>query len=133
MTTIQSIQFLVAINLVVIGLSHFLQAKIWVEFFRFLAAKGMVGNIFNALMSLALGSLIVSFHLVWEWPAVMVTIYGILQLIKGSLYLIYPAVGLRSIQKVDNKSAKFKWVGLVMSGLGLLIISQLWVQGTFVG
>lgn len=122
MTIIESIQLFVAINLFVIGLSHFLQPRMWVEFFEYLVSKGNVGNIFNAMISVGMGSFILSFHLVWEFPAIIVTIYGLLQLLKGTVYLVLPSVGLESIKNVNKKSEKFKWVGIVMCMLSLLII-----------
>ncbi len=39
MSTIQSIELFTAINLAVVGLSHFIQAKAWVNYFVFLHSK----------------------------------------------------------------------------------------------
>lgn len=125
MTIIQSIQIFVALNLFVVGLSHFLQPKIWIEFFEFLHQKGNVGNIFNALLALGMGSFIISFHFIWTWPMILVTIYGLAQLTKGLIYLSIPQVGLSSIGKVDDKSKKFKWVGLIMCILSIMLIIYL--------
>ncbi len=125
MTIVQSIQFFVALNLFVVGLSHFLQPKIWIEFFEFLHQKGNVGNIFNALLALGMGSFIISFHFIWTWPMILVTIYGLAQLTKGLIYLSIPQVGLSSIGKVDDKSKKFKWVGLIMCILSIMLIIYL--------
>ena len=125
MSTIQSIQFFVALNLLTIGLSHFLQPKIWEEFFNFLYKKGNIGNIFNALIALGMGSFILSFHFVWKWPMVLVTLYGVAQLLKGFVYLILPSIGLSSIRQVEGKAHKFKWVGLVMIILSILLFVKL--------
>ncbi len=121
MSTIQSIQLFVIINLAIIGLSHFFQAKLWIRFFQFLASKGIVGNTFNAMLALGLGSFIVSFHQVRSWPMILVTIYGILQLLKGTIYLLVPSIGIRSIENVDENEKKFKWVGIVMFLVALLL------------
>ncbi len=131
MTTIQSIQFFVALNLCIIGVSHFLQPKIWEEFFVFLHRKGNIGNIFNALIALGMGSFILSFHFVWKWPMVLVTLYGLAQLLKGLLYLTIPSIGLRSIAQVKGKAHKFKWVGFVMFVLGGLLLYTLFVDKAF--
>jgi hypothetical protein len=125
MSTIQSIQLFVAINLMVIGLSHFLQPKIWIEFFEFLHKKGNVGNVFNALLALGMGSIILSFHFVWKWPAIIITLYGLAQLLKGFIYLTFPSVGLRSIGKINHKGQQLKWVGLLMSLCSLLVFIKL--------
>lgn len=131
MSTLQSIQFFTALNLFVIGSSHFLQPKIWIEFFEFLYKKGNVGNIFNAMLSIGMGTIILSFHFVWTWPMILVTIYGLAQLLKGLIYLTIPTIGLKSIGKVNHKTQKFKWVGLLMCIFGILLVIRLISDGAF--
>ena len=132
MTLHQAIEFFTAINLVAIGLSHFLQPRIWADFFVLLASKGNAGNVFNAMLALGLGSFILSFHFIWSFPKVFITIYGLLQVVKGILYLIFPAVGLASIARVTPENAfKFRWVGLVMFIFGLAIFGMLIADGVF--
>lgn len=75
MSIIQSIELFTAINLGIVGLSHFLQPGMWVEFFQFLSTKKHVGNIFNALLTLGVGSIILSFHFIWSWPKILITVY----------------------------------------------------------
>lgn len=123
MTTIQSIEILVAINLLLVGVSHYVQPGMWVKFFQLLSSKKEAGNVFNALLSSAFGSLIISFHWVWEGPMMVVTIYGLLQLMKGTVYLIWPTVGINSIAKVNmENAAKFKTVGIGMTLMGILLL-----------
>jgi uncharacterized protein YjeT (DUF2065 family) len=125
MSIIHSIQFFVALNLFVIGLSHFLQPKIWIDFFQYLSKKGHIGNIFNGLLSLTMGTIILSFHFVWTWPMILITLYGLAQFLKGVIYLTIPSIGLKSIGKVDTNFKKFRWVGLVMCSLSILIAYSL--------
>ena len=131
MTVIQSIQFFVFLNLFTIGLSHFFQPKIWIDFFQFLYKKGNIGNIINALIALAMGSIILSFHFIWKWPHIIITLYGTSQLLKGLLYLTIPKIGLKSLSKVDSNSQKFRWAGLIMSLLSFLILFQLINENAF--
>ena len=132
MTIHQSIEFFTAMNLAIVGLSHFLQPKIWVDFFLFLHSKGHVGNIFNALIAVGMGTFILAFHFVWDFPRVLITVYGLLQIIKGLLYLTVPSIGLKSIGKVTVKGAlKFRWVGLVMFLLSIGIVYGLVIEGAF--
>lgn len=112
------------------GLSHLLQPKIWIQFFQFLHRKGQVGNIFNAMLSVGMGSLILAFHWIWSWPTVLVTLYGLVLLLKGFIFLIFPSLGLRSIGSVNEKTWKFRWVGLVMCILALLLAYHLFFEGT---
>ncbi|MDY8137924.1 hypothetical protein [Aquimarina sp. 2201CG5-10] len=128
----QSIELFVAINLLATGLSHFLQPKTWVDFFKFLAENGTSGNIFNAMLSIGTGSIIFSFHLVWTWPKMIITLYGLLLIIKGFIYLIFPEIGLKSIRKVNYQgSKKFRWVGLLMSFYSLFLFYGLFVDRVF--
>ncbi len=126
MSVTQSIELFVAINLLVIGLSHFLQPKIWVDFFVFLHSKNTTGNIINALIALGMGSIILSFHFVWQWPKILITLYGLSQVLKGIIYLLKPSIGIANIGKVTiEKSDKFKWTGLLMSVFSLSIFFQI--------
>lgn len=115
MSISQAVELLVAINLLVTGLSHLLQPKIWIEFFEFLHKKGNTGNLFNGMLSLGFGSFIVSFHFIWNWPEVLVTIYGLLLTIKGLIYLCFPKMGIKSIGKINSESGnKFRIAGVIM-------------------
>ena len=115
MSTIESIELFTAINIAIIGLSHFLQPKIWADFFVYLHTRKNIGNIINAMITLGMGSLILSFHFIWDRPKIMITVYGLLLVLKGLLYMIYPEIGIRSIGKVTlEKAHKFRWVGLIM-------------------
>ncbi len=115
MSLSESVEFLVAINLVVIGLSHFFQPKIWVDYFEYLHELKNAGNVINALMTLGFGSFVLSFHFIWEWPVILVTIYGLLLTLKGFIYLIFPSVGLSTIGTVNHENAhRFRWAGVLM-------------------
>jgi len=131
MSTIQSIQLFVAINLFVMGLSHFMRPKIWIEFFEFLFKKGNIGNIFNAMLALGMGSIILSFHFILTWPMILVTFYGLSLLLKGLIYLTFPTVGLKSIERVNSKTEKFKWAGLFMCISSILLLIELITKGAF--
>ncbi|MEQ9265450.1 MAG: hypothetical protein RLN81_09535 [Balneolaceae bacterium] len=121
MDIVHSIQLFVAINVFIIGLSHLLQPGIWIEFFEYLHSKGNVGNIFNAMISLGMGSIIFSFHFIWTWPMILVTLYGLLLTLKGLTYLVAPSIGLKSIGSINQNSKKFRWVGLIMTSFSLLL------------
>ncbi|MBD0367049.1 MAG: hypothetical protein ICV53_13225 [Flavisolibacter sp.] len=126
METTFSIELFTAINFFVIGLSHLLQPKSWVAFFVYLHAKKDVGNIINALLSLGVGSLILSFHFLWHWPKILITIYGVLSVMKGLLYLLVPSIGISNIAKVTAETAnRFRWAGMVMFVFSLVIIYEL--------
>jgi len=117
-----SIEKLVAICFLVIGLSHILQPRAWVKFFIMLREKGEVGSILNGLLHFPLGALIVSFHNVWHGIPIVVTIMGWGLVIKSLLYLTYPKHGMRVLSQVTvEKSWGFVVAGIVAVGLSGLI------------
>ncbi|MFK7773202.1 MAG: hypothetical protein AB8F94_13725 [Saprospiraceae bacterium] len=129
MSIIQSIELFTAINLAAIGVSHFFQPKSWVSFFQFLHAKKEVGNLFNAMLSLGMGSIIFSFHFIWSGPMILVTIYGLTLTLKGFIYFIFPTVGINSIGKVNmEKAHKFKIVGFIMMAFAFWIFYYLIIK-----
>ena len=132
MTTLQSIELFTAINFFVVGLSHFLLPKMWVDYFVFLRSRPAVGNIINALNALGFGTIILSFHFVWYWPQVVVTILGLGQVIKGTLYLLIPSMGLKSMERVSmEKANQFRWVGIVFVLISLALFYGLNVSNAF--
>lgn len=131
MNTLQSIQLFTCLNAIVLGISHLIRPNIWLEFFAYLHSKGNIGNIFNALLSLGTGSLILSFHFIWDGSMIIVTIYGLALLLKGMIYLSFPSIGLKSIEKLGLKTQNYKWAGLLMCTLGLAIFIELVLNGAF--
>lgn len=119
----RAVEIFAAINLIVIGLSHALQPQAWTDFFKLLHSKGAPGNFFNAMLSLSIGSLIVAFHNIWSGIPVLLTLYGWGSVLKGTIYLCFPEVGLRSIEN-GTKMPRQKWVlaGCLLIALGLVIL-----------
>ena len=128
MSITQSIELFVVINLIVVGASHLFRPRIWIAFFKYLYSAGHAGNIFNAMLSLGMGSIIISFHLVWEWPMVIVTVYGGLLVIKGAIYMVFPEVGLESIGKINDDSPRmFRIAGVIMIATSGLLCYYLFI------
>ena len=72
----QAVQIFAIVNFVVIGLSHIVQPRVWVEFFVFLRERGEAGAFATALLSLIFGSIIVAFHNVWTRIPAVLTVVG---------------------------------------------------------
>jgi hypothetical protein len=121
-----SVEKLVALSFLVTGLSHILQPRAWTEFFILLREKGTTGSLLNGLLHFPMGALIVSFHNVWHgWPLV-VTLIGWSLVIKSTLYLIFPKVGLRSLARVSiERSWEFAVAGVVGVAISGLILFSL--------
>jgi hypothetical protein len=112
-----------AIGLLVIGLSHMLQSQAWVEFFIWVRGKGRVGVFVLAFLSLNLGAFIVAFHNVWRGLPIVLTVFGWLQVFKGTLYFIAPGLGVRSLARVSSERA---WIYVVGGVVSLVISAVLW-------
>jgi hypothetical protein len=123
-----SIEKLVALSFLVTGLSHILQPRVWTEFFIMLREKREVGSFLNGLLHFPMGALIVSFHNVWHgWP-LLVTLIGWSLMIKSTLYLTFPKIGLRSLARVSiERSWEFAVAGVFGVAIsGLILFSWLW-------
>ena len=112
MTTEHAAQVFAVINFAVIGLSHIVQPRVWVEFFVVLRARGHAGVFFNGMLSLMVGSIIVSLHNVWSGPATLLTVLGWGQVIKGLVSLTAPSIGLKGMMRVSvDRAYEFQLAG----------------------
>ena len=103
----------------VIGLSHIFAPRGWVSFFVWLREKGEAGVFVVGGMSLWFGSIIVAFHNVWTGPAVVLTVLGWAQIVKGALYCVFPRVGLKMLERVSEKMERqFIYGGAVSLAIG---------------
>jgi uncharacterized protein YjeT (DUF2065 family) len=121
-----SIQKLVAISYLVVGLSHVFQPRVWVRFFIMFRDKGEVGSFLSGLLHFPMGVLIVSFHNVWHGIPLIVTIMGWGLVIKGLIYLTYPKHGMRILSRVSmERSWEFVVAGAFSVALSCLILFPL--------
>jgi hypothetical protein len=122
-----AVERLAAICFFVIGLSHIFQTRAWAEFFILLRSKGAAGNFVNALLTLPMGALIVSFHNVWTGIPAVLTLLGWLFVLKSAVAFVYPPLALRSLAAVSVETAwKFAAAGaFLMAYSGLLAYSWL--------
>src|SRR3989304_3539843 len=100
-----AIERFTVLSYLVIGLSHILQPRAWVRFFVNLREKGEAGIFVVAFLHLPFGLLIVSCHNVWTGIPAVVTVLGWANVIKGTLYFLVPAVGMKSIGRVRMERA----------------------------
>lgn len=78
-----AIERFTVLSYLIIGLSHILQPRVWVQFFLNLRDKGEAGIFAIAFLHLPLGLLIVSFHNVWTGIPAVVTVVGWANVLKG--------------------------------------------------
>lgn len=122
----RAIEYVAAINCMVIGLSHVVQPRAWAEFFVWLRGKGAAGSFANGFLSLSFGSLIVGFHNVWVGIPAVLTLLGWAQVVKSVVAFVFPRVGLRSMDRVTPENARmFVAPGVVLMGIGGLLAYHL--------
>jgi hypothetical protein len=119
----QAVQVFAAVGFLVIGLSHLIQPKAWVTYFQDLAARGNTGAFLEGFLLLSFGSVIVAFHNVWSGPAVVLTLVGWTQVLKGAVRFIAPDVALRVMRRVSHDRAWHFQAGGVFA---LLLSAYLW-------
>ncbi|MEM7099027.1 MAG: hypothetical protein AAF541_12270 [Pseudomonadota bacterium] len=111
-----AVQAVLAFPLLMMGLSHLLQPKMWIGFFSYLHGLGYNGVLIRTFaLELVPAVAIITFHMVWTGPETVITLYGILLAIKILLSLVIPSIGLRSLAMADlNKSVNFILAGTVL-------------------
>jgi hypothetical protein len=110
---------LAAVVLLAVGLSHILQARAWAQLFIQLRDRGEAGALVNGGMTLVTGAVVVSFHNVWNGLPVVLTIIGWLWVVKGTLCLLQPKLGIRSMSLVSLETAN----RFAIPGIGLVLLA----------
>ena len=83
---------------------------------------GRAGAFANGMITLLMGSLIVSFHNIWNGPPALLTLVGWGYLAKSGVIFLYPQWNLHSMASVESSSAiKLRIAGVGLLGLAALI------------
>ena len=101
------------------GLSHLLQPQMWSEFFAHLVERGRFGLVANQFLNAAPAAIIVSLHQVWSGPAIVLTLYGWLLLLKSCIGLLLPELGMRSLKLSRHGDSAFRAAGVALLFVGL--------------
>lgn len=117
------------VTCVVVGLSHILQPKAWAEVFAALHRLGKPGAFFNGGLSLLPGAAFVAAHPVWSGPAAVLTVFGWLLVLKGSLCLLAPSVALWGMGRAGaGQGKKFVAGGCLLLALAGVLGYVLWTN-----
>ncbi|PYP80412.1 MAG: hypothetical protein DMD35_04710 [Gemmatimonadetes bacterium] len=114
----RAIEILAVIQLTIIGLSHIVHHRAWAELFIWLRSKGYAGVFASGFLSLTAGSLIFSFHHVWSGIPLVLTVFGLLNVLKAASCFLLPARAMRSMERVSvERSREFVVAGVVSLGI----------------
>ena len=113
-------EIIAAIMFLIMGASHMLQPKAWVDFFVLLRNLGTPGVFANSFLSLFFGLIIVAFHNIWTWPAVILTAIGWAQVLKALIGFVGPSLAMRGLAMVGPENEwRFVAAGVPSFALGL--------------
>jgi hypothetical protein len=125
----RSVEVLAIIWFGVLGLSHLLQPKAWVEFFILLRGKGEAGAFVDGLLNLPLAGVIIGFHNVWSGIPIVLTLVGWGLLIKSLLRFCLPKQGLMMMARVSvERSWEFQ-----VAGAAMVVLAGLLGYGVYAG
>jgi hypothetical protein len=114
----RSVEVLALVLFGVLGLSHILQPKAWVETFILIRNQGAPGSFVDGLPYLVLAGLVIAFHNVWSGMPVVLTLIGWASLIKSLLRFCVPKWGLKMMARVSLERAwEFQAAGVVLVAL----------------
>src|SRR5215213_11691199 len=109
-----AVQIYAIVNLTVIGISHVVRPRVWVDFFVVLRERGEAGVFAVAILNLVFGSIIVAFHNVWSGIPVVLTLLGWANVVKALMYFVFPAVGLRRFKFLSHERGNLIVVGGIL-------------------
>lgn len=122
MTLAHAGEIFAVVNFTVVGLSHIAQPRAWAEFFIHLRSLGDTGVFVNGMLSLLVGSIIVALHNDWHGAAVIITLIGWAQVLKGMISLTIPSVGRRGMMRVSlDRAWEFQAAGAVFLLISALV------------
>ena len=123
----RSVEVFAVIMFGVIGLSHLVRPKAWVDYFILLRSKGEAGAFVDGFLHLPLAGFIIAFHNVWSGIPAVLTVLGWCFLIKSLLRFCAPKLGLRMMGRVSVERAwEFQAAGAALIVLAGLIGYGVW-------
>ena len=125
----RAVEWYALVTLAVVGLSHLLRPRDWVDVYARLHRLGNPGALINGALALVPGAAFVAAHPVWTGPGTVLTLFGWALVLKGALCLVAPAAGLRSMARAGvGNGRKFVAGGAVALALAGFVGYVLWVS-----
>lgn len=122
----RAIQIFAVVQCLSVGLSHLVAPRAWAEFFILVREKGALGVFAIAFLYLYFGSIIVAFHPVWSGLPLVLTLLGVSQVVKATLYFCVPSWGMRGLRRVSLERAwEFQVASVVLLAIGGVILFHL--------
>ena len=111
-----------SVSLLLVGISHLAQPRLWRDFFLTIKGTGVAGLIIT-MYTLPLGLMIVLGHNIWVLDVpVIITICGWGMTLKSVIYSILPGRAEVVIPTGPNAHRKYAWGGALMIPVSLLLV-----------
>ncbi len=111
-----------SVSLLVVGLSHAAQPKLWRDFFLVLKRTGVAGIII-AMFTFPVGLMLVVGHNVWVFDVpLIITISGWGMTIKSLTYALISGRAEKMIPDGSDAHRKYFWAGVGSIPVSLLLI-----------
>lgn len=124
----RAVEVFAVIQFTIVGLSHLIRPRAWVDFFMRLHARGHAGVFVHGFLSLGFGSVVVAFHNVWSGLPTLLTVAGYLYLVKAGLCFLWPETQTRTLGRVSHERAwELRLPGAVYLGLAGALAYSLWL------
>jgi hypothetical protein len=124
----RAIEWFVALTALIVGLSHIVQARTWVEFFGVLHRLVRPGAFVNGAIHLVPGAVVIAGHPDWSWPGAPLTALGWLLVVKGTTCFLAPDLALRSMERAPSRPG-FAAAGVVLLAIGAWAGYCAWQRG----
>lgn len=85
-----AVQVMAGICFIFLGISFMWRVEDWIGWITNLQGKGRRGSLTIGMLALLFGSFIVAFHPVWQGVPLLLTLLGVLAIIKGVVLLLFP-------------------------------------------
>lgn len=87
-----AVAFMAGTSFLVIGLSLLFRPGAWMDWLDAVGKEGERAAITIGMIEILLGGLIVGFHWKWEGLPLVLTIIGVLAMLEGAFYLLFPGM-----------------------------------------
>ena len=115
----RAVEIFAVIHLGLMGLSHVVNHRGWAEFFIRLRGRGYAGVFVHGFLALSFGAVIVALHRVWSGRPMVLSIVGVLYLVKAFQCFVLPGLSLRSLQRVTLERSRM----FIVAGVMFLLVA----------
>lgn len=100
----EAIEFIVGTTFLLLGISFILRQNDWIKLISHIESTGNRGVLSFGLFNTLVGSTIIGFQWVWAGMSLLVTIIGIIFLVRGFMCFMYPSWVLKKLHRLMNHS-----------------------------